>query len=69
MKSMKWISQQRVGTMALGNNIKEMTMNKTKKVINVIVKVIKWLTIIPQLLDFVDQFSKNNNLNEKQNGN
>ena len=30
MKSMKWISQQRVGTMALGNNIKEMTMNKKR---------------------------------------
>lgn len=46
-----------------------MNMNKTKKVINVIVKVIKWLTIIPQLLDFVEQFSKNNNLNNNNHGN
>ena len=41
---------------------------KIKKIIKVIVIVIKWLTIIPQLLDFIEQFSKDNNLNEQKHG-
>ena len=40
-----------------------------KKTIKVIVKIIKWLTIIPQLLDYIEQFSKDNNLNEQTHGN
>lgn len=39
-------------------------MDKVKKILNLVVKICKWITLLPTVLDFLENYSKNDNVNK-----